>query len=93
MDDVIGSDTGSDIFLVLAIRELPADRRQLAPRRYVRHRGRRHRQRRHHEEQRDRREGGSYYGRAAATVPRPVLWSASVRPCSTESSRRVNEPR
>jgi hypothetical protein len=83
MDDVIGSDSGSDIFLVLAIRELPANHRQLAPR-HIRYRGCRHRQRRHHEEQGDRREGGSYYGRAAATVPRPVLCGASVRPCSRQ---------
>jgi len=93
MDDVIGSDSGSDILLVLATRELPANRRQLAPRRYIRYRGCRHRQRRHHEEQGDRREGGRDYGRAAATVPGAVLRGASVRPCSTESNRRVNEPR
>lgn len=86
MDDVIGSDNGSDI-LVEGAGELPASRR-LAPRQYIRYRRHRHRQRCHHQEQGGR-QGGHYYGRAAITIPGPILSGASVRPCSTESNRML----
>lgn len=89
MDDVIGSDSGSDIFMEDA-RELPANRR-LAPRQYIRYRGYRHRQRCHHQEQGGRHDG-HYYRRAAITIPGPILSGASVRSCSTESKSHVNEP-
>lgn len=86
MDDVIGSDSGSDIFMEDA-RELPANRR-LALRQYIRYRGYRHRQRCHHQEQGGR-HGSHYYCRAAITIPGPILSGASVRSCSTESSRML----
>lgn len=83
MDDVIGSDSGSDIFVEDA-RELPANRR-LAPRQYIRYRRYRHRQRCHHQEQGGRQDS-HYYRHAAITIPGPILSGASARPCSTESS-------
>lgn len=83
MDDVIGSDSGSDIFMEDTC-ELPANR-QLAPRQYIRYRGYRHRQRCHHQEQGGRHDS-HYYRRAAITIPGPILSGASVRSCSTESS-------
>lgn len=83
MDDVIGSDSSSDIFMEDA-RELPANHR-LAPRQYICYRRYRHRQRCHHQEQGSRHDS-HYYRRAAITTPEPILSGASVRSCLTESS-------
>lgn len=86
MDDVIGSDSRSDIFMKGA-RELPANR-PLVPQQYIRYRDNHHRQRCHHQEQGGRRDG-HYYRRATITIPGPILSGASVRSCSTESSRML----
>jgi len=83
MDDVIGSDSSSDIFMEDA-RELPANHR-LAPRQYICYRRYRHRQRCHHQEQGGRHDS-HYYRRAAITIPEPILSGASVLSCLTKSS-------
>jgi len=88
MDDVIRSDSGSDIFMKGA-RELPANR-GLVPRRYIRYvTGNRHRQRRRHHQEQGGRRDGHYYRRATVTIPGPILSGASVHSCSTESSRML----